>query len=539
MFRRRLTIALAVIAAAAVAEGLLAVWALSVAERQVQRGRVASDIQLGFVELSASKQRLRTWVSQHLMGASADVGQRKLLQQDMRTTLDDLATLAQRAESLDSSAVERPEQLQRREALRVLSLSLQELDRAVNSIQPLAPQTDARVAWGALSKVFDESQGHDLRSLLAQSIARESAAVSRERAAADSSLRWMRNLWLSAAGTLALAALLLALHFTRALRGPLDKLSAGTRALGSGDLGHRIALEGSNEFVELARQVNAMAAELSLHREREAQARHRLEELVQARTAELQGALEALQQMDAKRRQLFADISHELRTPTTAIRGEAEVTLRGRQSSVEDYRASLQRIVDASRQLGMVIEDLLTMTRSDTDSLMLKRELLELESPLTEALTQARAIANERGVELLAESVPANLPVMGDPLRLRQILMCLLDNAIRYSRPGGKVRVYTRTGGDGGDTAHCEVFVVDEGIGICAQDLPRVFERNFRGESARRHRADGSGLGLSISMALARVHGGEISLESEAGVGTTACLRLPLASMVGNEAGVS
>jgi signal transduction histidine kinase len=371
MFRRRLTIALAVLAAAAVAEGLLALWTAGVAERQVQRGRVASDIQLGFVELSATKQRLRGWVAQTQMDAAADPEQRDRLQADLQRVLEQLRGLSRRAIALDDGPTARVEHVQRQDALDVLAGSFAALRNSVEAAQPLQPGTDAREAWARLSNLFDMSNGRDLRQLLAESIAREAGAVERERAAADAALRWTRALWALAAATLALGALLLAWHFARALRRPLDELSVGVQALQRGELQHRIAAGGADEFSAVARSLNAMAAELAEHRDRESQARLRLEELVQARTAELEDALRALQQVDARRRQLFADISHELRTPTTAIRGEAEVTLRGREKAVDEYKAALHRIVDSSRQLSLVIDDLLTMARSDIDALAL------------------------------------------------------------------------------------------------------------------------------------------------------------------------
>lgn len=532
LFRQRLTIALALLAAAAVLEGVLALWALGVADRQVQRGRVVSDIQLGFVELSASKQRLRTWVSQMQLDAGADVTQRERLQADMRNTLQRLERLARQARALDEdgAAAHAGEHLQRMDALAVLGRSLDELQAAVDEARPLVPGTDARAAWAALSRLFDISQGRDLRSLLRESIERESAAVVRERAAADASLRWMRGLWLAAAATLALAALLLGAWFTRALRQPLARLGEGAAALQRGDLQHRIRLHGADEFAAVAGSVNSMAAELQQHRQREARARHDLEALVHARTAELQGALEALQQVDARRRRLFADISHELRTPTTAIRGEAEVTLRGADKPLADYKAALQRIVATSDDLALVIDDLLTMARSDIDALALDRQPTDLRQPVAEALSQARALAYERDIRIDATLPPQPAPVQGDAARLRQLAALLLDNAVRYSRPGGVVRATLRlqpaAGGDD-EPAHWLLQVADQGIGITPLELHRVFERNFRGEAARRHRADGTGLGLSIGAALARAHGGQITLQSQPGHGTTALLQLP------------
>ncbi|MCU0763133.1 MAG: ATP-binding protein [Hydrogenophaga sp.] len=527
MLRKRLTLALALLALAAVLEGLMALWALNIAAQHMERGRVVNDIQLGFVELSVTKQRLRTWVSQRQLDAGAEPSERERLLQSMRDTLSRLEVLAERAAALDTDADTRNEHVQRLDALAVLTRSMRTLEQGVDQVQPLPPGADARITWQALNERFDVSDGRDLRDLLVQGAAREAAAVLRERAAADRTLGWVRTLWTAAAATLALGALLLAAYITRALRQPLERLSTGAQALQRGELDHRIPEQGRDEFSAVARSVNAMAAELAQHRAAERVTRERLEEQVQARTAELQVALQTLRDLDARRRQLFADISHELRTPTTAIRGEAEITLRGQNRPAAEYQAALRRIVETSGQLALVIDDLLTMARSDIDTLALQRQTLEFAEPLALAMAQAHALARERRVRIDAAPLPETpLRVLADPQRLRQLLALLLDNAIRYSVPDGVVRVQVLVAN--GAEPHCVFRVHNAGVAIAPDELPRVFERNFRGEQARHHRADGSGLGLAIGQALARAHGGEISLSSHAEEGTTVTLRLPL-----------
>ena len=529
MFRRRLSIALGLLAAVAVAEGLGAAAALSIAELQVERGRVASDIRTAFVELSASKQRLRNWVAQRQQGGGGDESVKSALQQDMRRTLQRLGTLSSAAIALDGSGGTREEHLRRRDALQVLSASVADLEIAVDAVRPLSPGADAQQAWLALSAVFDRSQGRDVRQLIADSLARESEAVGRERAAADASLAWMRGFWLAMAGTLAVLAVVAAWYFNRALRRPMDLLDEGATALREGRLQHRIRLEGADEFAALARSVNAMAAELEQHRAREDQQRQRLEAQVDARTAELREALQALSQADLRRRQLLADVSHELRTPTTVIRGEAEVTLRGADRTAEDYKAALGRIVDTSRQLATVIDDLLAMARSDIDALSLVKRPVDLAEPAQDALLQAAALGAARGITLHPLDAPGGASgrctVLGDAQRLRQLLLILLDNAVRYAEAGGQVRLRLLPAPQPGEP--CGVEVADDGPGIAAHELPQVFERHYRGERARRLRPEGSGLGLSIAQALARAHGGRIELSSQPGQGTIARLLLP------------
>ena len=529
MFRRRLTLVLALFASVVVLAALLAAASLVVTERQVLRGRVASDIATGFIQLSAQKQRLRTWMAQMQLGGNADDSARTELEVAMQGTLQRLKVLAAQAIDLDGSGQARDEHLRRRDTLAVLEQSVAALHRAVDDARPLAPGSDAGQAWDAVSRLFDTADGRDLRKLIAENIARETAEVQRERAATDTTLAWVRWLWLGAAALLAASALVAALYFGRALRNPLQQLSEGARALQSGQLGHRIPLAGQDEFAEVAHSVNALAAELEQHRERESAQRHRLEAQVAVRTRDLADALASLRKADDQRRRLFADISHELRTPTTAIRGEAEITLRGVDKPATEYREALSRIVATAKQLAAVIDDLLAMARSDIDSLSLVRELVDMDELACDALAQAGAQASSHGVQL--GPVPARTGihvVAGDPMRLRQLLGVLLDNATRYSKPGGQVLMrVTAQAHAAGEPSIVQVTVSDEGIGIPAHELSQVFDRHFRGALARSHSQDGSGLGLCIAQALAQAHGGQLQLRSGNG-STQAVLSLPL-----------
>jgi two-component system OmpR family sensor kinase len=525
MFRHRLTWALASLSVAFLLQGTLAWWAVESASTQVVRGRVVSDVLQGHLALSATKQRLRTWTSQALLQAGANPAERDAHIAAMHRTLDELDALAMKAAALDDQPLRSKQEWQERsDTLRILRLSVQELDQALRDIQPLPRDADPAAAWNAINQVFDASQGKDLRNLVVSTINKEQAAVERERQAADQSLMWLAGGVLVATSAIALLAALLALYFARSLRRPLHNLNAGALALQRGDLAHRMDEQGADEFAAVAHTLNTMARELQDHREREAQARQDLAMQVQTRTAELEQALQTLQRIDASRRHLFADISHELRTPTTAIRGEAEIALRGSSKRPEDYQESLRRIAETAIQLGRVIDDLLTMARSDAQFLSIHPERVLALEPLQEALQQTQALASERLVQVrLQAEAPADTALWGDGPRLRQLMVLLIDNAIRYSHPGGCVNVRGHI-----DQAHWCLQVVDHGIGIAPHELPHVFERNYRGEQARRHRADGSGLGLPLALALAQAHGGSLSLTSLAGQGTTATLRLPL-----------
>ena len=531
MFRRQLSGVLLVLAACIVLQGVGAVFALREAERQVVRGRLASDIHQGFVQLAATKQRLRSWVTQHKIGAGGKLDERDDLLQQMQQNLGELALLAQKAAALDLDGRDSQEHAARTDAVQVLGHNVHALGQALAQVKTLPADMPARLGWDTLSEVFEKSEGRDLRELITQSITRESAAMQRERQAADATLDRIRWLWIGMALSLALLALGATVYFARALRRPIDELVQGAHMLRQGQLQHRVPLNDQDEFSDVARSMNAMAAELEKHQQQETKHRQRLESEVRERTSALHEANQSLQQTDTRRRQLLADISHELRTPTTAIRGEAEITLRGGERPAGQYREALQRIVATSRQLGSVIDDLLAMARSDMETLSMVPNRVDLSEPLADALAQALALAGERHIQIDAQAMPAEtVHVMGDAQRLCQLLLLLLDNAVRYSHPAGSVSLRWWRSDEATPTLVLEV--IDQGIGIPAEELHQVFDRHFRGRMARLHRAAGSGLGLPIAKALALAHGGSLTLESTVdeatGQGTRVQLRLPL-----------
>lgn len=531
MFRRQLSGVLLVLAACIVLQGIGAVFALHEAERQVVRGRVASDIHQGFLQLQASKQHLRAWVTQHKIGAGGNPDERDVLLQEMRQTLKDLSNLANSAALLGVCGRDNNEHLARIEAVRVLGHNVFTLGQTLGQVVSLPPTMPARSGWDSLTEVFDKSEGQDLRELIAKSIARESEAMQRERQAADATLMRIHWLWIGMASTLALLSLGATVYFARALRRPIDELVRGAHMLRQGQLDHRVPLDDQDEFSDVARSMNAMATALERHSQQENQNRQRLETEVRERTSALHEANKTLQQTDTRRRQLLADISHELRTPTTAIRGEAEITLRGGEHAAKQYRDALQRIVATSRQLGSVIDDLLAMARSDMESLSIVHQRVDMSIPLADALAQAEALAGEQHIRIHAQHMPpASIQVLGDAQRLCQLLLLVLDNAVRYSHPAAGVSLHWWS--SDGPSPMLVLQVSDDGIGIPAEELHQVFERHFRGDKARNHRASGSGLGLPIAKALAQAHGGSLTLESPAnetsGAGTCVQLRLPL-----------
>jgi signal transduction histidine kinase len=228
--------------------------------------------------------------------------------------------------------------------------------------------------------------------------------------------------------------------------------------------------------------------------------------------------LQAARQMQVD---FVADVSHELRTPLTSIKGTIETLRAGAVNDLEVRDRFLETVENETDRLIRLVNDLLTLSRADSAALDLRRQSTDL-GRLAQALAgrlAEQAQAHDLNIETVIE--PAAPPAWADADRIEQVLLNLLDNAIKYSRPGGTItlRVSATPG------RRVLVEVIDHGVGIPASELPRVGQRFYRADKARS--GGGHGLGLAIAQSLIRAHGGELWLESTEGIGTTANFTLP------------
>jgi two-component system, OmpR family, sensor histidine kinase CiaH len=221
-----------------------------------------------------------------------------------------------------------------------------------------------------------------------------------------------------------------------------------------------------------------------------------------------------------RQREFAADASHELRTPLTVIRASVEHLRRHPNEPVATVGDALKDIDDEVQHMTSMVEDLLLLARSDSGAVTLEHVPLQLDDVATEATAALLGPAASRGVRLLVDPEPA--PVSGDPARLRQLVMILVDNAIRHSPAGGEVRIGVRSA-DGTAT----LAVADQGPGIRPADLPHLFDRFWRAAGAP---AGGTGLGLSIAKWIAEQHAGSIAATSPEGGGARFEVRLPTAA---------
>ncbi|WP_292480097.1 ATP-binding protein [Mesorhizobium sp.] len=337
---------------------------------------------------------------------------------------------------------------------------------------------------------------------------------------------WRRLTWMTAALALAAVVLCFAAAFllARSLIRPISLLTEGTEAISRGDLDHRIAFDGRDELGALARRFNEMATHQQDQRDRLLNAKAELEQQVAARTAELAAANQRLTELDRLRVQFLADISHELRTPLTALRGEAEIPLRHGSKPEAVYRDALERIVTQSLEMGRLVDDLVFLSRSETDTIRFEARRTDLVSIVADAVHEGEILGRAKGISINAAYSTRPVWVTADAQRLKQALVIILDNAIKYSPRDRSVNV-NMTVMDG----HAEIAIRDKGLGIPAEEIPKVFERFYRGRSPRASRQLGSGLGLAIAKWLIEKHRGEIALTSEVGSFTEVVVRLPRA----------
>jgi signal transduction histidine kinase len=303
---------------------------------------------------------------------------------------------------------------------------------------------------------------------------------------------------LGALGIAVVVSATLARRFTT----PLRRLTEASRDLAEGDLARRVPEDafgaGSIELTELALQFNAMAERL-------------------------QESVDTIRRDRDRSREFLADVSHELRTPIAALRTFNELLVEGAASDpttraefLEASRAQLER-------LDWLAQNLLDLSKLDSGLVLLDLRPDDVRSAVESAVEQATPTARRRGVQLTADIPGEAIRVRHDPVRIGQVVTNLVGNALKFTPRGGTVKVGVRGTREGG----AEITVADSGVGIDPAELPRIFDRFFRGSRASEARGSGSGLGLAIVRSIVEMHGGTVDVDSQLGAGSTFTVTLP------------
>jgi heavy metal sensor kinase len=296
-----------------------------------------------------------------------------------------------------------------------------------------------------------------------------------------------RALLISVSLTLAISAVIGYFLVTRMLR-PIKTITLTAKEMGDKNLKQRLKNDGNDELGELSSTLNQM--------------------------------FERLEKAFNYERQFTAEVSHHLRTPLAIAQGEATLALREERGS-EEYRRTIEVISREISRLSSIINRLLFLAYSENGRNLLLSEV-NIKNLLTELVSDVQVISDEKKINIQLEG-PENLVLRGDKMRLRELFLNLLDNAIYYTPPVRKITVSLSKQGN-----YALVSVRDTGIGIAEDSIPNLFKRFYRIDKSRSQNEGGSGLGLAICKRIVDLHYGKIEVESEVGKGSTFSVYLPL-----------
>jgi two-component system sensor histidine kinase BaeS len=294
-------------------------------------------------------------------------------------------------------------------------------------------------------------------------------------------------LLVSALGAVTIA-LLLSLALARTLTHPVRDLTSAIRAMAQGKLGVSVPVRSRDELGLLTTVFNQMSADLA--------------------------------RANQARRQMTADIAHDLRTPLSVIQGYCEGL---RDGVLKPTPKTFQTMYQEAEHLSLLVEDLRTLSLADAGELKLSRQRVSPRELLERIAAAHQLRAQERQVALQVNAEPGLPEVNVDPERMAQVLNNLVGNALRYTPAGGQITLAATQNAN-----HVHLTVQDTGVGIAPDDLPRIFDRFYRGDASRGQQAGESGLGLAIARSIVELHSGTITAESELGVGTTLTVALPV-----------
>jgi signal transduction histidine kinase len=304
---------------------------------------------------------------------------------------------------------------------------------------------------------------------------------------------------------------------------PLRVLEEAARRAGKGEAVSPVHVDGFAEFAQLAGAFNRMDEQITAQRTALSEANRGLETQVSERTREIEAGREKLAEVDRTRRLFYSQIGHELRTPATVIRGEAEIALRDANASAARLREALEHVAANGAFLQRRLEDMLALARAEDGRIALLKEPVDLGDVVRRTAALAEPYVRSSGARMETDIAGRKgAIILGDSSWLQQGLLALVDNAAKFSGGQGAIRLSFAV-----DGAIAHIAVADEGPGVAEADLPHLFESYYQTAAGRTR--GGSGLGLSVARWVMEQHGGVIAASSAPDAGLTVRIELPVA----------
>ncbi|MFH1879793.1 MAG: HAMP domain-containing sensor histidine kinase, partial [Bacillota bacterium] len=296
----------------------------------------------------------------------------------------------------------------------------------------------------------------------------------------------------------AVAAMIIALFLSRVITKPIDLLTRGIQRMGRGDLSVRVPVKGGGELKKLAETFNSMS--------------------------------EKLERLDKSRNQFVSNASHELKTPLSTMKilleniiYQPDMDLNLRTEFLTDVNLEIDR-------LNLIISDLLTLVSMDTKAMRLRLETFKLSDMIRDVVQRLSVVAEQKHQEIKV-NLAEGCEMHADYAKLTQVIYNILDNAIKYTSQGGLIRVRLIRSG-----RNAVITIADNGSGIPKEDQAHIFDRFYRVDKARSRDTGGTGLGLSIVHQFVLMHGGNVTVDSTEGVGSTFTVELPMGGHLGGDA---
>lgn len=507
-FSRQLGLSFVVLTIFAVIQATLTLWVARESDYHIEKGRLSNRMLTEFIDLGGNKQRLKVWLAQYLLTNDSSIDVKNNLIFKMNNSLLSLEQLFLRDEQLSSQNPQEKliiaEQKRRFETLKI---NIQKLEYEVNKIDK-SRHLDPGQAWKFMIQTFDSLDGNDLRKVINDAIEIQKLRAAEAESAAKNYIKYFNTSVYFLTGLIVIITVLFSFLIQNAVKDPIQNLVRAAVEYSKGNMSYRIQKIPNNEFGILASKFNEMAFELEKAKKDELQKRTEIEQAVTLRTQELKYAIDKLQKAEFERKMFLSNISHELKTPATAILGEASVTLRGADKAAVDYKDSLQNIQTIGRQLSHRIDDLLLLARTDGDFFRIQLTEFgtdELEPMLREALDIIDASSQ---VKFNIDLQLRNSRILIDRDRFIQMAVIILDNAVKYNVKNSPIEIKVHS-----EEAKISFQVMNMAANLDEINFEQIFERYYRSHHARVMRPDGLGIGLHLAQTIVNSHYGVIKAE--------------------------